>query len=277
MTAVSGTRVAHRDERLPDATFEHVDLSGARFDRVDLTGARFQMVSVSQAEFRDTEFRHVRMRGVELEDVDISGELKDVRVNGIDVWPLVSAELDRLHPERTRLRPTDPAGYREAWAVLEDLWSGTVERARRLSVDDPGLLHASVDGEWSFVETLRHLAFATSCWLHRAVLGEPRPWGPLELPWDTMPDTPGVPRDRTARPSLDEALAIRLQRSAEVRAYLAPLTDEELAGTTAPLSGTGWPPEGETFPVKECLDVLINEEWWHRQYAERDLTALEER
>ncbi len=29
--------------------------------------------------------------------------------------------------------------------------------------------------------------------------------------------------------------------------------------------------------MKECLDVLINEEWWHRQFAERDLTALEAR
>jgi hypothetical protein len=275
MTSVSGERLALRHERLPDATFEHVDLSRARFDRVDLTGSRFAMVDFAGVEFRDVAFRNVRMRGVELEDVEISGELKDVRVNGIDVWPLVSAELDRLHPERTRLRPTDPAGYRQAWRILDELWSGTVERARRLSADDPGLLHASVDGEWSFVETLRHLAFATSCWLHRAILGEPRPWGPLELPWDTMPDTPGVPRDREARPSLDEALAVRLQRSGEVRAYLESLTDEQLAGQTAPLTGTGWPPEGEVFPVKECLDVLINEEWWHRQYAERDLTALE--
>ncbi len=234
MTGSSPTPLVHRDEQLHDATFEHVDLSRARFDRVDLTGSRFQMVDIAQAEFRDAAFRHVRMRGVELEDVEISGELKDVRVNGIDVWPLVSAELDRLHPERTRLRPTDPAGYREAWGILEDLWCGTVERARRLAADDPGLLHASVDGEWSFVETLRHLAFATSCWLRRAVLGEPRPWGPLELPWDTMPDTPGVPRDRAVRPSLDDALAVRLQRSGEVRAYLESLTDEQLAGGPRP-------------------------------------------
>jgi hypothetical protein len=276
-TGSSPAPLAHHDEQLHDATFEHVDLSRARFDRVDLTGSRFQMVDIAQSEFRDTAFRHVRMRGVELEDVDISGELKDVRINGIDVWPLVSAELDRLHPERLRLRPVEAAGYREAWGILEDLWCGTVERARRVSADDPDLLHASVDGEWSFVETLRHLAFATSCWLHRAILGDPRPWGPLELPWDTMPDTPGVPRDRTARPSLDDALAIRLQRSGEVRAYLESLTDEQLAGHTAPLSGTGWPPEGETFPVKECLDVLINEEWWHRQFAERDLGVLEAR
>ncbi|WP_460934936.1 DinB family protein [Phycicoccus ginsengisoli] len=266
-----------RDEQLLGATFEHVDLSGARFDRVDLTGARLQMVDLADAEVRDTAFRNVRLRGVELHDVEINGELENVRVNGVDIGPLVSAELDRLHPERTRLRPTDPQGYREAWAVLEDLWTGTVERARRLEAVDPGLLHEGVDGEWSFVETLRHLAFATSSWLRRALLGDPSPWHPLELPWDTMPDTPGVPRDREVRPSLDEALELRLARSSEVAAYLATLTDEQLAGRTDPLAGTGWPPEGSQFPVKDCLDVLLNEEWWHRQFAERDLAVLKAR
>jgi hypothetical protein len=268
--------LVHRDERLLGARFEHVDLGGARFDGVDLTGARFTMVDVADVEFRDVAFRRVRMHGVELEDVEINGELREVRVNGVDVLPLVSAELDRLHPERTRLRPTDPTGYREAWTVLEDLWEGTVERARRLSSDDPDLLHESVDGEWSFIETLRHLAFATSCWLRRAILGEPRPWGPLELPWDTMPDTPGVPRDREVRPSLDEALAVRLERSRQVREYLATLTPEQLAADTVPVEGPGWP-ESRSYPVKDCLDTVINEEWWHRRFAERDLAALEGR
>ena len=29
--------------------------------------------------------------------------------------------------------------------------------------------------------------------------------------------------------------------------------------------------------MKECLLIVLNEEWWHRQYAERDLTALDPR
>jgi hypothetical protein len=36
----------------------------------------------------------------------------------------------------------------------------------------------------------------------------------------------------------------------------------------------GWP-RMENFPVKECLRIVLNEEWEHRLYAERDLTALE--
>jgi DinB superfamily len=35
------------------------------------------------------------------------------------------------------------------------------------------LLHESVGGEWSFIETLRHLVFATDSWIRRAILGDP--------------------------------------------------------------------------------------------------------
>lgn len=266
-----------QDTQLLGASFDHVDLSGARFDRVDLSRSAFRSVDLADVDIRNTALTRVRMRGVELDDVEISGDLQNVRVNGVDIAPLVTAELDRRHPERAKLHPNDADGFREAWSVIEGLWSGTVERARRLEQVDPALLHERVDEEWSFTETLRHLPFATSSWLSRAILGDPSPWHPLELPWDEMPETPGVPRDRTARPTLDEALELRHDRSARVRSHLATLTDEQLAGRTAPLVGAGWPPEGETFAVKDCLDVLINEEWWHRRFAERDLDALEAR
>jgi hypothetical protein len=44
-------------------------------------------------------------------------------------------------------------------------------------------------------------------------------------------------------------------------------------GSTEPVAGPGWPPP-ESFPVREILATIINEEWWHRQFAERDLAAL---
>ena len=266
-----------RDEQLLDATFEHVDLSGARFDRVDLSRARLHSVDLTDVEIRDAALTRVRMRGVELQQVEVWGELDDVRVNGVDIAPLVSAELDRRHPERVRLRPTDAEGFREAWAIIDDLWSGTVERARRLDAQDPTLLHESVDGEWSFIETLRHLPFATSSWLSRSIQGDPSPWHALELPWDEMRPTPGVPWDRDVRPSLDEALELRRDRFERVRTHLASLTDNELAATATVPDGPGWPPPGEEVPVRQALEILINEEWWHRQFAERDLAVLEER
>ena len=76
------------------------------------------------------------MRGVELVDVRIDGEIQNLLVNGVDVAPLVDAELDRRHPDRARMRPTDPDGFREAWDIVERLWEGTVARARGM---DPGL------------------------------------------------------------------------------------------------------------------------------------------
>ncbi|KGN37094.1 DinB family protein [Knoellia subterranea] len=266
-----------RNEQLLGATFDHVDLTGSRLDRVDLSRASLRSVDFSGSEVRNAAFIDVRMRGVEFRRVEIWGEFVDVHVNGIDVAALVEAELSRIHPERKLLHPTDARGYREAWEVLDGLWAGTVERARRLVDRDPDLLHESVDDEWSFIQTLRHLAFATSSWLSRATLGDPAPWHPLELPWDEMPPTPGVPHDREARPSLDEALALRHDRFERVRAHLAQLTDDDLTRSAVVPDGAGWPPAGETVPATDALDTLLNEEWWHRQFAERDLTVLESR
>ena len=182
---------------------------------------------------------------------------------------MIEAELDRRYPLRPKMRPTDPAGFREAWDIVEQLWDETVERARGL---DPELLHESVDGEWSFIETLRHLVFATDAWIRRGLLGDPSPWDPLDLPWDEMPDTPGIPRDRDARPSLDAVLELRRDRMASVREVIDGLTDESLAADTMPVEGPGWPP-ASSFPVREVLLTILNEEWEHRLYAERDLDA----
>jgi hypothetical protein len=249
--------------------FSDADLRGSRFDRVDLSDARFRAVDLSGAEFRAVDLVGVVMRGVALGNVDIRGEIENVTINGVDIGPLVEAELDSRHPDRAKMRPTDPAGFREAWDTLERLWDGTVERACQLP---PELLHRSVDGEWSFIETLRHLVFATDAWVRRAILGDPSPWDPLDLPWDEMPDTPGVPRDRTARPSLDEVLALRRDRMATVRQLIEGLTDASLDGQTEPVEGPGWP-RPRSYPVRECLRVILNEEWEHRLYAERDLAS----
>ena len=151
------------------ADFTGDDLRSSRFERVDLTGAEFRAVDLSHSRFRGVDLSGVVMRGVELVDVRIDGEIQNLLINGVDVAPLVNAELDRRHPERARMRPTDPAGFREAWDIVERLWDGTVGRARGLD----RLLHESVDGEWSFIETLRHLVFATDAWVRRAILGDP--------------------------------------------------------------------------------------------------------
>jgi hypothetical protein len=255
------------------ADFSGADLRGSRFERADLSGSQFWASDLTGAWLRGVDLHHVVMRGVELCDVDISGWVENVTINGVDVGPLIEAELDRRDPDRAKMRPDDPAGFRAAWDILGRRWERTVERARRLP---PERLHESVDGEWSFTETLRHLVFATDAWVGRAILGNTAPWDPLGLPWAEMPDTPEVPRDRDARPSLETVLALRRTRTAMVHDVLAGLTDESLAAHTAPAGDFGWPPP-ESFPVKKCLLIVLNEEWEHRLYAERDLAALEAR
>lgn len=256
-----------------DREFIQANLTGARFADVDLTGASFTAVDFTGVRMRAVDLVGVQARGVYVRDVEISGEVESLVVNGVDVAPLIEAELERQHPERAKLHPTDADGFREAWEVIEGLWAETVERARGLP---PELLHERVDGEWSFTQTLRHLAFATDAWVRRAILGDPIPWHPLDLPWEEMRDTPGVPRDREARPTLDEVLALRRTRMDTVREVLSDLTDERLASHTEPVPGPGWP-EPRSYPVQECLATVLNEEWWHRQFAERDLATLAQR
>lgn len=239
------------------------DLHGAAFRQTDLRGVRIHNCDLSGA----------RLTGVVVAGADIDGDIRGLRVQGVEVAPLVEAELDRRYPDRAAMRPTDADGFRAGWAVVERLWESTVARARGL---DPALLHESVAGEWSFIETLRHLVAATDSWVRRAVQGEPRPWHPLSLPCDDMHTDLGLPWDRTARPSLDEVLAIRADRMAGVRALMADLTDERLDEHTTPVEAPGWPPPASHL-VRKCLLCVLNEEWEHRLFAERDLAVLETR
>ena len=253
---------------------DFTDLRGRQFNHVDMAGTGFTSVLLKGASFRSCEFDGVVMRDVEMVDTTIEGEIRNLVINGVDVTPLVEAELDRRNPDRPKFRPTTAEGFRRAWDLNERLWESTVARARRLA---PELLHESVAEEWSFIQTLRHLAFATQSWVGRCILGDPSPWHPLSLPWSQMQPRPGVPQDRDARPSLDEVLALRLAAMAMMRRVVDGLTDEQLDSRTEPLVGPGWPDEGATFEVRKCLLVVLNEEWEHRGYAERDLAVLEER
>ena len=263
------TEFAEQD--LTGARFERVSLRGATFRQVRLNDARMWAVDLTGAQVRGALLSGSRLRGVELVDVQISGEVQDVVVNGVDIAPLVDAELDRRMPDRVKMRPEDSDGFREAWALLERLWEGTVARARALP---EAALHRSVDDEWSFIQTLRHLGFASAAWVDRMILGHLSPWHHLDLPWDEAPGWDGIPWDRDARPTLDEVLEVRRGRQAMVRRVVDSLTDAGLSAEVSRIE-PGWP-QAETFPVKEGLRVVLNEEWEHRLYAERDLASLEQ-
>lgn len=246
----------------------------SEFKAEDWRGSRFEEVDFSESRFHNVYFQDVVMRGAWLRRVDIDGMVDAVTVNGVDVGPLVEAELDRRDPERALLRREDADGLRAAWAVDVRRWRHAVERARALPEE---MLHERVDGEWSFIETLRHLVMATDAWVGRALLGDPRPYHPLGLAHTEMPaDTPHVPRDPDARPTLDEILAVRADRQAMVGRVLAEMTDERLDESTEPVLEAGYP-ECRSFEVRRCVSAVVHEEWLHREFAERDLAVLESR
>lgn len=128
----------------------------------DLRGARFTECDLSDAV----------MRGVEVAGMDIDApwlsEGAGLRVNGVDVTPFVEQELDDRFPGRNERRAESPAALREAWISVERAWDAAIERAAALP---SGSVDVSIDGEWSFSETLRHLVHATDIWLGKAVLG----------------------------------------------------------------------------------------------------------
>jgi len=159
----------------------------------------------------------------------------------------------------------DPAGMATAWRRNTASWADTVARARRLT---EARLHERVDGEWSFVETLRHLVFVTDGWMGDVVEEAPSPYHPWGLPPSFLAAEGGaLGLDADADPSLDEVVEVRAERIAHVERALRGLTAEDLARRCAPRDGR--------FTVAGALQTVLFEEWAHQQYATRDLARLE--
>jgi hypothetical protein len=228
------------------------------------------------AVFRDCDMRGVKITDAWLVDVDISGLIGNLTVNDVDVTAFVEAELDRRQPERALVRQArTPGDHRAAWEAIERAWAATVDRARRLP---EARLHERVDGEWwSFVETLRHLVFATDAWASRTILDEPMPYHRLGFTHTGYPpeDAAKLGIDLEAEPFLDEVLAVRADRQAVVRGIVEGLTDEELARVCTRTPAPGYPEEPRQ--VGRCLRVVMTEECGHQRYAVRDLAVLEDR
>jgi hypothetical protein len=242
-----------RSDELQGAEFADANLRGARFVRADLSGVVMRAVDVAGA------------------DIDapwlLDGE-SSLRVNGVDVAPLVEAELNRRFPGRADRRAGDPDGLRAAWAALERTWAATLERVAAMPA---GTVDVSVGGEWSFAQTLRHLVMATDSWLGRGILENEQPFHPIGQP-NVEYETDGNDMSvfTTATPSYGEVLEVRAGRVAMVRDFLDTVTSAELAATR---KHPGDPEYQET--TRSCLHVILEEEWEHHRYAVRDLDAIE--
>jgi hypothetical protein len=234
-----------------DRTFQDRSLRGSRFIGCDL---------------RDVVVRGSEVAGMEIESPWLMEGDSRLLVNGVDVVPLVDAELNRRFPGRALRDAETPAGLSAAWAAVERTWQATLDRALAMP---SGTLDATVDNEWSFTQTLRHLVMAADTWLGKAILERSRPYHPAGLPNDDDSSAFDASDFSTEPPPFPEVLDARADRQAMVRHYIATVTSEDLE---SPRRNPHAPDSPET--VLSCLRTILEEEWEHHRYAVRDLDTL---
>ncbi len=238
-------------------------LAGRTFTHRTLRGSRFVDCDLGEVVVRGSE-----VAGMKIDSPWLMEDGSRLLVNGVDVVPLVDAELNRRFPGRELRTATDPEGLRAAWAALAAAWAATLQRATGMP---PGTVDASVAGEWSFAQTLRHLVMATDTWLGKAVLEREHPYHPAGLPNDDGGGSAAYDGSEfaDAEPTFDVVLQARAERQAMVAAFLAAVTADTLA---APRRNPHAPEHVKT--VLSCLRTILEEEWEHLRYAVRDLDAL---
>ena len=193
----------------------------------EFEGATFVKASFKGATLRFSDVSGVTMRGVDVDGLDIDSHdlfFGSLVVNGVDVVPLVDAELNRQFPGRELQKAQTPDGLREGWAAVQAAWRTTVADT------PPELVDAHVEDEWSLAQTLRHLVLATDAWLRGGILRIEQPFheigqiftGAAEMGFD-------MSVFRTDPPAYEEVLAVRAERQQMVTDFLATATPELLA------------------------------------------------
>lgn len=233
---------------------------------------RFEEQDFTDAEFRECDLTRVRLIGVVLQDAVIDGLVSNLVVNGVEVGSYVEAELDRRHPVRLLIRSADPDDLRQAHQRLLADWGATVERFGEMP---EGSEYQRVGGEWSAVQTLRHLVFVHDSWFRRCCLGSARSFTVIGLASSFVPDQAEQGLDGVVDPSLDEVLVVRHEQAVELEHWLATVTADELSAAAPVPAGSGWPPYAMGKSVLQCLRVVLNEEWAHHGFCVRDLGLLE--
>ncbi len=225
-----------------------------------------------EASFKGSTLRFCDVSGVTMRSVDVDGLDIDSHdlffgtlfVNGVDVVPLVDAELNRQFPGRELQKARTPEGLREGWVAVQSAWQTTLEGTPTNLVD------AHVEDEWSLAQTLRHLILATDAWLRGGILGMDQPFheigqiftGAAEMGFD-------MSIFRADPPAYGEILAVRAERQQLVTDFLATATGELLAKECENPWGGDWRPS-----VGDCIRVILEEEWAHLRYVRRDLARM---
>lgn len=201
------------------------------------------------------------MRSVWLVGVEIDGVVERLVVNGVDVTGYVEAN-DPWHPLRAAGRARDVRSMIAGCEALDAAWSETIESVRS---SPPEVAESSVDGEWTFVQSLRHLVFGTDKWFTHPVLADG--FHPIGLPNTGSLDFPWPDIDPDATASLEEAAAARAERVGRLRSWLDECDDADLDREVVVL-------ENGSHSVGDCIRVVFEESFEHLRYARRDLARL---
>jgi hypothetical protein len=235
---------------------------GEEFEFRDLSEAVFWGVDLRRSTFRDADLTGARVSHSRLVDVAIDAEIDRLVINGVDVTAYVN-ERDEWFGLRSQVRPTDPEAMRRGWPAFVAAWEAAIDRAGSLPEDRR---HASVDGEWSFVQTLRHLVFATDKWCTAPILGDG--FHPMGLPNSGSVDFGWPGLDAGADPTFDDAVAAWRDRAVRLQDHLDRI---EPAAMTAEVTVL----ENGPHAVHDCIGVVFEEHFHHLRYATRDLARLD--
>ncbi|WP_104181729.1 DinB family protein [Arthrobacter sp. B0490] len=238
------------------------------FGTKEFEGATFIRTSFKDATLRFSDVSGMSMRGVDVGGLDIDSHdlfFGSLLVNGVDVVPLVDAELNRQFPGRELQKAQTPEGLREGWNAVQSAWRETVTST------PPELMDAHVEDEWSMAQTLRHLILATDAWLSGGILRKEQPFHEIGQIF-TGADEMGFDMSifRVDPPAHAEIIAVRAGRQQQVTEFLATVTAGLLAEQREdPWGGGDWHPS-----VGDCIRVILEEEWAHLRYIRRDLARM---
>jgi hypothetical protein len=232
-----------------------------QFEFRDLSDAVFWGVDLQRATFRDVDLMGARISHARLADVVIDAEIDRLIINGVDVTAYIN-DRDDWFALRSQLHPTEPEKMRQGCQAFVTAWGSAIERARSLPEEQR---FASLGGEWSFVETIRHLVFATDKWFTVPILGGV--FHPIGLPNSGSADFgwPGI--DDVAAPTFEDAAAAWQERWGLLGEYLVDIEPAQLEVDVAVL-------ENGATAVHDCIGIVFEEHFQHLRYATRDLDHL---
>lgn len=247
-----------------------------RHSGLDQQGEEFVGCDFSGATFRESGFVGTRIVGAWVDGLSVesfAGELQgSLYVDGVDVVPFVRAELEKRFPERALARDASTAAeIQAAWPVIRQAWESTIARASELP---QASLEESVDGEFSFIQTLRHLLLGIDTWVGHMLMDPPTDWHRWGWPFLGLGEeaVAEMGLDLAATPTLAEVAEVVRGRWDQLGEQIAALTDDSMGEE---ITGRADPERTITETRAHCLLTLLNEQTEHRRFAVRDLDTLD--